>query len=601
MRHTGFRLLIVIAALATLAPGPAQRVLGPDLWPGLEPGPHAVGVRVHHVYDHGRSFGPAPSGEIGSRPLQIVVWFPAAPADDAVRMQGWEYARLRFTRLDFSRVGAVSKDEVFEGLLAGAGEDGFDPVPAEALLEAETLAVRDAEPAEGRFPVLVYGPGGDSGAWDNFVLCEYLASHGYVVAATPSIGKGASGMTYDFDGLEAVTRDHEFVLAFLSDFPAADSDRVGSLGWSTGALSAAKLAMRNARVAAVAALDGSMGYATNRTAADRSPDYDYDRLTVPFLYLSQRPTGSKELDFLEELDLADVYVARFDELIHSDFAAVAILADVHAKGDRADRDREVVERGYAAASRYVRAFFDRYLKEDEAAGRFLLRTPEENGIAAGVLTVESRVVSTRRWTKEEFMELVRSGEVDRAIEVHERMVELDPDVKLYDEFPLGMEAMRMLRRDQAESAHKLLEMMASRTPEIPSWQMCDALAMARLAVGENEQAVAAFTRSLELRPDNPTARAAVDAGDELDGLSSPSYLDPFTGEYAGNNWQAAVTLEDGRLRFKVPGEQKDWLIPVGSDRFLVAGVFGCSVEFTDEALVFHIPSGGVRMERNRTD
>lgn len=199
------------------------------------------------------------------------------------------------------------------------------------------------------------------------------------------------------------------------------------------------------------------------------------------------------------------------------------------------------------------------------------------------------------------MELVRSGEVDRAIEAHERMLEIDPDVVLFNEFQLGMEALRLLRMDRAESAHKLLEMMASGKPEISSWQMCDALAMARLAVGQREQAIAAFTRSLELRPENPTARAAVDAGDRLDAFSSPSYLGPFTGEYAGNNWQAAVTLEDDRLRFKVPGEQKDWLIPVGSDRFLVAGVFGCSVEFTDEALIFHIPSGGVRMERNRTE
>jgi len=33
------------------------------------------------------------------------------------------------------------------------------------------------------------------------------------------------------------------------------------------------------------------------------------------------------------------------------------------------------------------------------------------------------------------------------------------------------------------------------------------------------------------------------------------------------------------------------------DRFLLAGVFGGSVEFTDGALIFHIPSGAVRMER----
>jgi hypothetical protein len=123
--------------------------------------------------------------------------------------------------------------------------------------------------------------------------------------------------------------------------------------------------------------------------------------------------------------------------------------------------------------------------------------------------------------------------------------------------------------------------------------------MARLAVGQTEAAVASFTRSLELNPSNATAQAALDAGDGLGDLSSPDYLGAFTGKYGGNNWEAVVTLEDDRLRFKVPGEQKDWLIPVGRDHFLLAGVFGCSVEFSDGALIFHIPSGAVRMERGR--
>jgi tetratricopeptide (TPR) repeat protein len=603
MIGAGDRLFFLSAlALVFIAPGSAHGVLGPDHWPGLEPGPHAVGVRVHHVYDHGRSFESTRGGEdgsapeVGSRPLQIVVWYPAEPAVDSARMESWEYARLRFTQFDFDRVGDVSKQEVVESLLVGVREDGSDPTPVEDLLAAETLGVRDAEPAEGRFPLLIYGAGGESSAWDNFVLCEYLASQGYVVAATSSFGKSSSRMTYDFEGLESVTRDHEFVLAFLWDVPPVDPTRVGSLGWSTGALSAAKLAMRNARVAAVAALDGSMGYTTYRGAAEQSPDYDYDRLTVPFMYLSQRPTANKDLGFLDDFSHANVYLARFADLIHSDFGAVAILVDVHARGERADRDRETVERGYAAVCRYVRAFFDTHLKGSEAAGRFLLRTPEENGIAAGVLTFEPRVVSARRWSKEEFMELVRSGNVDRAIEVHERMLALDPDVVLFDEFRLGMEAMRFLRMGEAETALELLELIAGSTREA-TWQLCDALAMARLAVGRTEEAVASFNRSLALRPDNPTARAALDAGDGLDELSSPAYLKSFTGKYAGDNWTAVVTVEDDRLRFKVPGEQKDWLIPVGKDRFLLAGVFGCSVEFADDELIFHIPSGAVRMKR----
>lgn len=49
-------------------------------------------------------------------------------------------------------------------------------------------AVADAPFAEGRFPVVIYAPSGSSVSWENADLCEYLASHGYVVLASPSMG-----------------------------------------------------------------------------------------------------------------------------------------------------------------------------------------------------------------------------------------------------------------------------------------------------------------------------------------------------------------------------------------------------------------------------
>jgi hypothetical protein len=600
--------LLLAAALALVLVGScsAPEASLTDLWPGLDPGPHPVGFQVHHVYDHSRSFGPVqgtpegiPTLPLGSRPLQITVWYPAAIDAVAPRMQHWEYLALRETAFDFTLVGGVFREEVFEGARFRTRREGLDPAPVEELLISPTLAVRDAKPADDRFPILIYGAGSESPGWDNFVLCEYLASHGYVVASTPSFGTRSPLMTQDFEGLEAKTRDHEFVLAFLWDFPAVDRGRVGSLGWSLGGVSAAKLAMRDPRVGAVAALDGSMGYAAYRLAADQSPDYAYDRLRVPFIYLSQRITGSKDFGFLDDLDHVDTYLLKFHELIHTDFAAVPILVDIHSRGDKAQRDRSTIERGYVTVSHYVRAFFDTYLKDDAGARQFLLDPPEESDVVA----VKASVVSAPPpLTKHEFMGLVRAGEVDRALEAHARMRELDPEVVLYDELPLGLEAMDLLRRRRTDEAVKLMELLVDTAPQL-YWQLCDGLAMARLAAGETKGALDAFARSLELRPDNPTARTALAAGEKLDAFSSPTYLRSFVGDYSGDKWSAAVTFEDDKLQFQVPGERRDWLIPVGEHHFLLAGVFGSTVEFVeseagDETLVFHLPSGDVRMQKN---
>ena len=49
-------------------------------------------------------------------------------------------------------------------------------------------AVQDAPLTKERYPTLIYAPSDSSVSWENADLCEYLASHGYVVLASPSMG-----------------------------------------------------------------------------------------------------------------------------------------------------------------------------------------------------------------------------------------------------------------------------------------------------------------------------------------------------------------------------------------------------------------------------
>ena len=64
-------------------------------------------------------------------------------------------------------------------------------------LDIPLWAVWDAKLAEGRYPILIYAPSDSSVSWENADLCEYLASHGYVVLASPSLAvRGASPDAY---------------------------------------------------------------------------------------------------------------------------------------------------------------------------------------------------------------------------------------------------------------------------------------------------------------------------------------------------------------------------------------------------------------------
>jgi predicted dienelactone hydrolase len=53
-------------------------------------------------------------------------------------------------------------------------------------LDAPMLAARDAPPGGGRFPLVLLEQGNGQTLRDQAPLAEYLASHGYVVATSPS-------------------------------------------------------------------------------------------------------------------------------------------------------------------------------------------------------------------------------------------------------------------------------------------------------------------------------------------------------------------------------------------------------------------------------
>ena len=93
-------------------------------------------------------------------------------------------------------------------------------------------AVREAKPAKGRYPVLIYAPSDSSVSWENADLCEYLASHGYVVLASPSMGVSTRDMTDDLNGVNAQARDISFLVTYAGSLPDADLLR---LPWLAGA------------------------------------------------------------------------------------------------------------------------------------------------------------------------------------------------------------------------------------------------------------------------------------------------------------------------------------------------------------------------------
>jgi hypothetical protein len=105
----------------------------------------------------------------------------------------------------------------------------------ERLLATKTFAVKNAPPAEGRFPVVIHHPGLGGVPDDSSVLCELLASHGYVVLCSAYPNWFAEGVGIGSD-LHTSFRDMEFLSGFAHELPFADADRLGAMGHSWGAI-----------------------------------------------------------------------------------------------------------------------------------------------------------------------------------------------------------------------------------------------------------------------------------------------------------------------------------------------------------------------------
>ena len=383
----GFLVLILSICTMARAGGP------PPLFHfSQDGGPYAVGLKVVEQYDYSRPY----EGE-RARPMQTLVWYPAGAGTQRA-MTVRDYADLWGSEVSFSQPEMPEAAKEWLAEMAPAVNDRL-------------WAVRDAKPAQGRFPVVIYTPSFASVAtpWENADLCEYLASHGYVVLASPNLGAAGSNMTADVSGIEAQARDISFLIGYAQTLINADASHTAVVGFSWGGIANLFAAARDDRIAALVALDGSMRYYPGLV---RAAGYVHpERMTVPLLYFLQAHASIEDQDrYLTESQKngpnvlnawthGDLITVRMLGFSHEEFGSMyqrnestwREFFDLSSVGHQpADYDRADGSVGYGWVAQYTLAFLDAYIKHAVAAKAFLQRAPAENGVPKHVLWIERR-------------------------------------------------------------------------------------------------------------------------------------------------------------------------------------------------------------------
>ena len=473
-----------------------------------KPGPHLVGLKVVEQYDYSRTYR-SRIDDLGvsyprerARPLQTLIWYPAEKSALKPMTVG-DYGNLAATETSFDKP-TLSVDHK-------QWLDGLKPTLAMPM-----WAVRDAPPFSGRFPIVIYAPSFSAMSWENADLCEYLASHGYVVIASPDMGATTRAMTNDLTGIRAQERDISFLIGYAATLPNTDMSAIAVAGFSWGGISNLFAAARDNRIDALVALDGSMRYYPGLV---KQGDVHPEQMAIPLLFFAQ---GGVTLEDQERYLNSEKSQGPsvLNAWTHGDLVLVRMLGLVHvehssmyqrnedvwkrfAEEKIADYDRADGIAGYAWIARYTVHFLDAYLKHDAAAMAWIKKTPAENGAPNHFLSASYRPAKGPPATFETFRVKLGAQGFDHAEDIYAAMQKESPSFKL-DESAVDSWGYELMTGNHFPEAIDIFNLNAKSYPD--SGNVYNSLGEAYMKSGQKQRAIDNYKKSLEKDPSNDNAR-----------------------------------------------------------------------------------------------
>lgn len=349
----------------------------PMLWGSLKSGPYAVGFQSKWISDPTRTYQLAVNkeeGKLQARPILLNIWYPAT-LGKTKPMTHREYFNILSNDPSYKMLSEQLKAyalEVAAKEIVGKAADKRTPEDNAAfdrMLNSATAAHRNAKAVPGKFPLVVYHAGYGSSFEDNAALCEYLASHGFVVVG--SAFQSLDGKSFNIEANEGSGQDIRFVIGYCLSMANVEGKHIGFVGHSGGAHTGIIYQTHAGnRIDATVSLDTTQDY---YSMADWrwKPMTDavvarMDEMTNPILFMAGPQAG---FDMADRMKFTPRTIFTVDSISHNDYISQGSqtrLAESWLKPDSAElkQTAATIQDRYSRICEVTRAYLTRHLKGD---------------------------------------------------------------------------------------------------------------------------------------------------------------------------------------------------------------------------------------------
>jgi len=287
--------------------------------------PYNVGFNYFKLQDTTRKY--IIDNDTVSRPLLMHFWYPSHENNIDSSLNFKNYIDLISKREKFNIPSSEVDGYTYNFIDAYAGfakqHLGIDTnLTTQQILDYSVNAHHGIKMVKKRkkFPLIIYAPSNSKSAVQNHIICEDLASHGFMVISVGSAGNESLSRKNDQISIMAQVFDMEYILKYFEDSLKLKHHGLGLFGFSTGGLATTIFQMRNEDVGAVFSMDGSQEYGHYITLS-KVDDFNLNKMKVPYCILTNNYENFSIYPFYNSIVSNDKYMFRMPYLDHNGFVS----------------------------------------------------------------------------------------------------------------------------------------------------------------------------------------------------------------------------------------------------------------------------------------